>query len=134
MKRSTDRILTTHVGSLPRGDALTPLLLARDKGEPYDAAAFDTLVQAAVCEAVTAQIEENGLAYEAAFAQLYVMFSTKSLVSAERAGLINGVDPDTFNYSIAAEDLTPLKARILLMLALATTDDAAEIQRMFTEY
>jgi len=38
------------------------------------------------------------------------------------------------NYRIAAEDLTPLKARILLMLALATTDDAAEIQRMFTEY
>ncbi len=35
---------------------------------------------------------------------------------------------------IAAEDLTPLKARILLMLALATTDDGAEIQRMFTEY
>ena len=34
-------IHTTHVGSLPRGDALTPLLLARDKGEPYDADAFD---------------------------------------------------------------------------------------------
>jgi L-asparaginase len=35
---------------------------------------------------------------------------------------------------IAAEDLAPLKARILLMLALATTQDTAEIQRMFTEY
>jgi L-asparaginase len=35
---------------------------------------------------------------------------------------------------IAAEDLAPLKARILLMLALATTQDDAEIQRMFTEY
>jgi L-asparaginase len=35
---------------------------------------------------------------------------------------------------IAAEDLAPLKARILLMLALTKTDDGAEIQRMFTEY
>ena len=35
---------------------------------------------------------------------------------------------------IAGEDLAPLKARILLMLALAKTRDAADIQRMFTEY
>jgi len=35
---------------------------------------------------------------------------------------------------VAAEDLAPLKARILLMLALATTRDDGEIQRMFTEY
>ncbi len=35
---------------------------------------------------------------------------------------------------IAAEDLAPLKARILLMLALTRTSDAAEIQRMFTQY
>ncbi|KHL26088.1 enterotoxin [Croceibacterium mercuriale] len=49
-------ISTTHVGSLPRGAALVPLLLARDKGEPYDAAAFDTAVQAAVDEAVQQQV------------------------------------------------------------------------------
>src|SRR5918993_1384759 len=35
---------------------------------------------------------------------------------------------------IGGEDLTPLKARILLMLALTKTHAAAEIQRMFTEY
>jgi L-asparaginase len=35
---------------------------------------------------------------------------------------------------IAAEDLTPLKARILLMVALTKTQDPAAIQRMFTEY
>jgi 5-methyltetrahydropteroyltriglutamate--homocysteine methyltransferase len=49
-------ISTTHVGSLPRGSALTPLLLARDKGEPYDAAEFDRVVQAAVDEAVRQQV------------------------------------------------------------------------------
>lgn len=48
-------IATTHVGSLPRGDELTPLLLARDKGEPYDSAEFDRKVQAAVNEAVHQQ-------------------------------------------------------------------------------
>ncbi len=51
------KIKTTHVGSLPRGDELTPLLLARDKGEPYDAAEFDRLVSAAVDDAVRHQVE-----------------------------------------------------------------------------
>ncbi len=50
-------IATTHVGSLPRGPELTPLLLARDHGEPYDAEAFDTVVQTAVNEAVKKQVE-----------------------------------------------------------------------------
>jgi L-asparaginase len=36
--------------------------------------------------------------------------------------------------SIGAEDLAPIKARILLMLALANTSDSADIQRMFIEY
>ena len=48
-------ILTTHVGSLPRGTELVPLLLARDHGEPYDAAALERLVQAAVEDAVARQ-------------------------------------------------------------------------------
>lgn len=51
------KIKTTHVGSLPRGNELTPLLLARDKGEPYDAAEFDRVVSAAVDEAVRHQVE-----------------------------------------------------------------------------
>lgn len=50
-------IATTHVGSLPRGEALTPLLLARDHGEPYDADAFDAQVQVAVDDAVARQVE-----------------------------------------------------------------------------
>ena len=33
MKTSTDRILTTHVGSLPRPEPLTDLLLKRDRAE-----------------------------------------------------------------------------------------------------
>ncbi len=49
-------IQTTHVGSLPRGEQLVPLLLARDHGQPYDAAEFNTVVQAAVNAAVDQQI------------------------------------------------------------------------------
>ena len=50
-------IATSHVGSLPRGPELTPLLLARDAGEPYDAEAFDMVVQTAVDAAVAAQVD-----------------------------------------------------------------------------
>lgn len=48
-------ILTTHVGSLPRGNELVPLLLARDQGRPYERGAFDRLVQAAVEDVVAKQ-------------------------------------------------------------------------------
>jgi L-asparaginase len=45
-----------------------------------------------------------------------------------------GSDRGSARYRIAAEDLAPLKARILLMLALTATQQDTEIQRMFTEY
>lgn len=38
MKRSRDRILTTHAGSLPRPADLLRLLQAKGQGEPYDRA------------------------------------------------------------------------------------------------
>jgi 5-methyltetrahydropteroyltriglutamate--homocysteine methyltransferase len=50
-------IKTTHVGSMPRPGNLTPLLRARDAGEPFDAADFDTQVSAAVDHAVAKQVE-----------------------------------------------------------------------------
>ncbi|MBN8818310.1 MAG: cobalamin-independent methionine synthase II family protein [Sphingomonas sp.] len=50
-------IATTHVGSLPRGQELTALLLARDHGEPYDAAEFDRVVRGAIADAVDRQVE-----------------------------------------------------------------------------
>lgn len=51
------KILTTHVGSLPRGPELVKPLLARDHGEPYDVAEFDRIVQAAVDDAVAHQVD-----------------------------------------------------------------------------
>jgi 5-methyltetrahydropteroyltriglutamate--homocysteine methyltransferase len=56
MKLSTDRILTTHVGSLPRDASLSRLLYEKDAGEPYDRAEFDAAVAAAVDDAVAKQV------------------------------------------------------------------------------
>jgi len=57
MKRSTDRILTTHTGSLPRPDDLVTMLYAKDKGELQDQAAFEKHVSDAVVEVVQKQVE-----------------------------------------------------------------------------
>ena len=57
MKRSTGPILTTHVGSLARTDALVPLLRAKDRGQPYDRESYDRLVREAVADVVRRQTE-----------------------------------------------------------------------------
>ncbi|UUX95143.1 cobalamin-independent methionine synthase II family protein [Aquabacterium sp. J223] len=48
---------TTHVGSLPRGDELAQLLIARDHGQPVDEQHFEQVVQAAIDDAVRRQAE-----------------------------------------------------------------------------
>ena len=55
MERSTDRILTTHAGSLTRPDDLRELLIARDGGRPYDLAVFAARVRGAVADVVARQ-------------------------------------------------------------------------------
>jgi 5-methyltetrahydropteroyltriglutamate--homocysteine methyltransferase len=57
MKRSIDRILTSHAGSLSRPDDLRALLAAKHAGTPYDAATFDRQVRSAVAEVVRKQTE-----------------------------------------------------------------------------
>ena len=57
MKRSTDRILTTHTGSLPRANDLTLLLEALDAGTVPEQAAFDTRVRRAVGDIVRQQVD-----------------------------------------------------------------------------
>jgi 5-methyltetrahydropteroyltriglutamate--homocysteine methyltransferase len=56
MKLSADRILTTHVGSLPRGGTVVGLLYGKENGEPYDREAFDAAVAAGVADAVARQV------------------------------------------------------------------------------
>jgi 5-methyltetrahydropteroyltriglutamate--homocysteine methyltransferase len=52
---SRDRILTTHVGSLPRNEALSELLIQREAGESYDKALFEAEMEKAVRHAVAKQ-------------------------------------------------------------------------------
>src|SRR5690606_42120742 len=57
MLRSTDAILTTHVGSLPRTPAVVDLLLRKEQGEAYDPAELDRAVAEAVDDIVRRQVE-----------------------------------------------------------------------------
>ncbi len=55
MKRSTDRFLTTHTGSLPRPEDLIRTMFAKEEGVPVDAAALAARIRAAVIEVVHKQ-------------------------------------------------------------------------------
>jgi 5-methyltetrahydropteroyltriglutamate--homocysteine methyltransferase len=55
MNRSTERILTTHVGSLPRPDDLIRTMFAKQEGVPVDPVALEARTRAAVAEVVAKQ-------------------------------------------------------------------------------
>jgi 5-methyltetrahydropteroyltriglutamate--homocysteine methyltransferase len=55
MKRSSERILTTHVGSLIRPAPLQEFLRAKQAGRPYDAAAYETCLASSVADVVREQ-------------------------------------------------------------------------------
>jgi 5-methyltetrahydropteroyltriglutamate--homocysteine methyltransferase len=55
MKTSQDRILTTHTGSLPRGDALSDILVAKVNEEAFDPDAFDAALGIALNDIVARQ-------------------------------------------------------------------------------
>lgn len=57
MKRSTDRILVSHVGSLARPRDLMEMLVARNEGKPFDAEALARRTRDAVADVVEKQIE-----------------------------------------------------------------------------
>src|SRR5919202_3998481 len=57
MQRSTDRILTTHVGSLMRLPGLVELMRAKENGQAYDQQELAARVRSAVQEVVRKQVE-----------------------------------------------------------------------------
>ena len=57
MKRSTERILTTHVGSLARPRNVLDLLWAKERGEDYDTDTFESSVKGAVDDIVQGQVD-----------------------------------------------------------------------------
>jgi 5-methyltetrahydropteroyltriglutamate--homocysteine methyltransferase len=57
MKRSTERFLTTHTGSLPRPADLVRMMYAKEEGVPVDRAALAARIASAVAEVVKKQAE-----------------------------------------------------------------------------
>ncbi len=56
MKRSIERILTTHTGSLPRPDNLMQMMIAKEQGKLVDASELADTVRNAVADAVKHQV------------------------------------------------------------------------------
>ena len=57
VKVSTNRILTTHVGSLPRNQTVVDLLFKREQAEPYNQGEFDGAMEQAVAQTVSKQVD-----------------------------------------------------------------------------
>jgi 5-methyltetrahydropteroyltriglutamate--homocysteine methyltransferase len=57
MRLSTARILTTHVGSLPRSQAVVDMLMAKENQTGYDRGAFDEVMRAGVDAVVAHQVQ-----------------------------------------------------------------------------
>jgi 5-methyltetrahydropteroyltriglutamate--homocysteine methyltransferase len=57
MKLSTDRILTTHVGSLPRSKAVTDGVFAKENEQPFDPQQLASTIRDAVNDVVAKQVE-----------------------------------------------------------------------------
>jgi 5-methyltetrahydropteroyltriglutamate--homocysteine methyltransferase len=59
MKRSTERFLTTHTGSLPRPPDLVRMMYAKEEGVPVESAALSQRIADAVAEVVRKQVESG---------------------------------------------------------------------------
>jgi len=57
IQQNTDRVQTTHIGSLPRPHALLDLIKAKFNDQPYDRDAYDAALRASVAEVVRKQVE-----------------------------------------------------------------------------
>ena len=127
---------TSAVTELPRVDVL--LTYQGASGDLIKSAVdhgAKGIVIASAGAGATSGTQDQGIQY-AVGKRVFVVTSTRTgsgRVAPSRRRQGND-EPVPSTYRIAAEDLAPLKARILLMVALTATKDGAEIQRMFTEY
>jgi L-asparaginase type II len=129
----------SSVSALPRVDVL--LVYQGAEGDLIKAAVdagAKGIVIAGAGAGATSGTQPAGIDYALAKG-VFVVTTTRTgsgRIAAGRGGRgRGGAQPnDAQRRRIAGEDLQPVKARVLLMLALARTTDPAEIQRMFTEY
>lgn len=132
LKRHTRRTEfdVSTITSLPRVD-----IMMFYQGAPSDVlrAAVDAGAKGIIIAVAGADLTGGSLASGIAYAERQGVV----VVAATRTGggrIASLSSNRTREGMIGGEDLTPLKARILLMLALTKTQAPIEIQRMFTEY
>jgi L-asparaginase len=131
----------SSLAALPRVDVI--MVYQGADGDLIKAAAdagAKGIVIAGAGAGATSGTQQAGIDY-AAKKGVFVVTTTRAgsgRIAAGRGGRgrggATGPPPEEIRRRIAGEDLAPVKARVLLMLALARTTDPAEIQRMFTEY
>lgn len=112
MQRSTERILTTHAGSLPRPADLRDMLSARDAGRPYDREAFARRVRSAVAEVVQQQIasgidvindgEQAKFSFSSYARERLSGFEERPPTPDERPSMISGRDMPEFSEYFAS--------------------------------
>jgi 5-methyltetrahydropteroyltriglutamate--homocysteine methyltransferase len=125
MKRSTDRILTTHVGSLIRPQALQDFLRAKQAGKPYDAAAYDRCLTDSVAEVVRKQAEVGiDVISDGEFGKSisWSQYALERLSGFERRPIKSGANP--FMRGVDREKFAEFYAELDAHESVATTVEA----------
>jgi 5-methyltetrahydropteroyltriglutamate--homocysteine methyltransferase len=125
MKRSTERILTTHVGSLIRPAALQQFLRDRQGGKAVDRGAYDECLTAAVAEIVRRQTEAGiDVVSDGEFGKSisWSQYALERLTGFERRPVAPGANP--FQRGGDRERFAAFYAELDAREGVATTTDA----------
>ncbi|MFY9759765.1 MAG: cobalamin-independent methionine synthase II family protein [Xanthobacteraceae bacterium] len=125
MKRSNNRIITTHVGSLIRPPALQDFLRAKQAGKPYDKSAYETCLQQSVVDVVHKQavvgidvVSDGEFGKSISWSQ-YVL---ERLAGFERRPIKPGANP--FTRGVDREHFAEFYAELDAREGVATTIEA----------
>jgi L-asparaginase len=129
----------TNVTALPRVDVI--LTYQGASGDLIKAAVDQGakgVIVAGAGAGATSGTQGEGIAYaleKGAFVVTTTRAGSGRIAARQRpATAASGATPNPRARAIAGEDLAPVKARLLLMVALTKTQDPSEIQRYFIEY
>ncbi|MFZ3225988.1 MAG: cobalamin-independent methionine synthase II family protein [Xanthobacteraceae bacterium] len=125
MKRSNNRILTTHVGSLIRPPALQDFLRAKQAGKPYDKSAYETCLQQSVVDVVHKQAEVGiDVVSDGEFGKSisWSQYVLERLAGFERRPIKPGANP--FTRGVDREHFAEFYAELDAREGVATTIEA----------
>jgi 5-methyltetrahydropteroyltriglutamate--homocysteine methyltransferase len=125
MKRSTDRILTTHVGSLIRPTPLQEFLRAKQAGKSYDQSAYEACLKASVAEVVHKQAQVGvDVVSDGEFGKSisWSQYVLERLSGFERRPIRSGANP--FTRGVDRERFAEFYAELDAREGVATTVEA----------